>query len=106
MTKFRASVLTIAVSTVICGLASLAGALPANEVETTYYEDATFTTEVGYSILGCNGGHARSGKTSRYIARFSTPCRTSGPTEVACVVDGVPTMCSPSICDSGLFSCN
>ena len=106
MSKLGTIILGLGASAIVCGLASFAGALPANEVETTYYQDATFTTEVGYSFLGCNGGHARSGKTSRYAVRSSTPCHTDGTGETACVVDGVPTLCPPNICDSELFSCS
>ena len=105
MTKLRTIIFGLTGSAVLCGLAPLAGALPANEVETTYYSDATFQNEVGYAILGCNGGHARSGKTTRYMVRTSEPCRTAGTSEVACIVDGVPTYCPPNICDSELFSC-
>jgi hypothetical protein len=106
MTKLRTFLLSATASALIGGLSPLAGALPANEVETTYFKDATFSTEVGYSLLSCNGGHVRSGKTSRYSVRSTTPCRTSGPMGVDCTVDGVPTLCPPTICDSSLFSCS
>jgi len=90
----------------VCGLSKGAEALPAQEVETTYFSDATFSVEVGSSFLGCNGSHARSGRTTRYMVKTSTPCHSGGSDEVACVVDGVPTTCPPSICNSGLFDCN
>ena len=105
MTKLRAIILGLSASALLCALAPLAGALPSSEVDVTYYKDATFETEIGYYFLGCNGQHARSGKTSRFMVRTSEPCHTTGSSEVACVVDGVPTYCPPSICNSGLYSC-
>jgi len=98
--------LFVAVATIVCAHAPIAGALPANEVETDYFSDATFTNEIGSSTLFCNGSHFREGRTSRFTLRFATPCNGGGIVEVACVVDGVPTRCPPSICDSELFSCS
>ncbi len=80
-------------------------ALPANEVETEYFSDATFTREVGYSFLACQGGFYREGKQTRYAVRTSSPCHSSGSDEVACLVDGRETSCPANICDSGLFEC-
>ena len=85
--------------------AGVAYALPSNEVETTYYSDASMTTEVGGSFLACQGGFNRWGKYSHYRVRFSTPCTNSGPLGMACTVDGVPTLCPPTVCDSSLFTC-
>ena len=85
--------------------AGVAYALPSNEVETTYYSDASMATEVGGSFLACQGGFNRWGKYSRYRVRFSTPCTNSGPLGMACTVDGVPTLCPPTVCDSSLFTC-
>jgi hypothetical protein len=81
-------------------------ALPANEVDTTYFKDATFTTEVGSTILFCNGARFREGTTSRFQLRTLTPCRGEGLQEVECIVDGVPTQCPTNLCDSELFSCS
>jgi hypothetical protein len=89
----------------ICGLSKGAEALPAQEVEATYYSDATFSVEVGWSFLACNGGRARSGRTTRYMVKTTTACNSYGSDEIACVVDGVPTSCPSSICNSGLFDC-
>ena len=81
-------------------------ALPANEVETEYFSDATYTKEVGDIFLSCQGGVYREGKTSRYRVKSSTPCH-GGPqqNEIACYVDSVLTTCPANICDSGLFDC-
>lgn len=89
----------------LLAIGGVAYALPANEVETTYYSDASMQTEVGGSFLACQGGFNRWGKYSRYRVRFTTPCTNSGPLGIACTVDGVPTLCPPNICDSSLFTC-
>jgi hypothetical protein len=81
-------------------------ALPANEVETVYFSDAHFTTEIGYVFHGCTGGVYRGGKTSRYRVSSSTPCHGGHPlNEIACYVGNVLTTCPANICDSGLFDC-
>lgn len=49
-------------------------ALPANEVETWYYSDATLTEEVGYTLLSCSGGIYREGRRTQYAVRFTDPC--------------------------------
>lgn len=49
-------------------------ALPSNEVETTYYSDATYSTQIGYRILFCNGSRYQEGTTSIYKQVYSTPC--------------------------------
>ena len=95
------------VATLLGTLATQSFALPANEVETVYFSDATYTTEVGYVFHGCTGGTARQGKTSRYGVRSSTPCNGSHPlNEIACYVGNVLTMCPANICDSPLFDCH
>jgi hypothetical protein len=81
-------------------------ALPANEVETVYFSDAGYTNEVGYTILACQGGVYREGRTTRYRARLFTPCNGSRPlNEIRCYVDSIPTTCPADICDSPLFQC-
>lgn len=63
---------------VIClGSSTLVNALPANEVEITYYRDAQKTEEVGYMIMGCQGDRVQSGQKTRYTSRSSTPCNAS-----------------------------
>ena len=94
------------VAVIICALARGAGALPSQEVETVYFSDATYTVEIGSYFLSCNGTHARTGRTSRYVVRASSPCTTHGSNQIICMLDGVLTSCPPSICDSGLFDCN
>ena len=75
-------------------------ALPANEIETTYYTDATYTTEVGYTYLACQGGVYREGRTTRYSIRSATSCRSNLPPRIACYVEGLPSDCPPDICDA------
>lgn len=49
-------------------------ALPPNEVETYYYSDATYSQQVGWKILLCNGSRYQEGTTSSYAQYYSTPC--------------------------------
>ncbi len=81
-------------------------ALPANEVETVYFSDAKYTTEVGYVFLACQGGVYREGTTSRYRVRSSTPCNGSLLNEIRCYTGSVLTTCPANICDSPLFDCH
>lgn len=103
--KFLKKWILVGILPLLLASAGGAYALPANEVETTYYKDASMETEVGGSLLSCQGGFNRWGKYSRFRVRFLTPCTSSGPLEIACTVDGVPTLCPPNICDSSLFTC-
>lgn len=68
----------LSLSTLCLGTATLVNALPANEVEITYYKDAQKTEEVGYLIIGCQGDRVQSGQKTKYSSRTSTPCN-SGP---------------------------
>lgn len=46
-----------------------------NDVETTYYTDATYTVECGYRFLACNcGGVTSWGCVTPYKSVISTPC--------------------------------
>jgi hypothetical protein len=54
-------------------------ALPANEIETTYYADASLTEEVGYSFLACDGSRARTGKTSSFKTTTKRACHSAPP---------------------------
>ncbi|MBM4254741.1 MAG: hypothetical protein FJ147_02460 [Deltaproteobacteria bacterium] len=53
-------------------------ALPANEIETTYYSNASMTDEVGYSFLGCDGSRGRTGKTSSFKMTTKRACHSGG----------------------------
>ena len=53
-------------------------ALPANEVTTTYYSDASKTNEVGEMTLLCSGQRIIEGRRTAYASRSSSPCN-SGP---------------------------
>ncbi len=75
----KLSVLTY--SAILLGLATAAQALPTNEVETTYYSDATRTDEVGGLFRGCDGSLSAWGKRTRYATRTSTPCSSGGGPE-------------------------
>jgi hypothetical protein len=77
-------------------------ALPANEIETTYYSDASRQAEVGYSFLGCDGSRYREGRTSRYKFTSTSPCNGNPPAEVSCYVYDVLTTCPVSLCNSHL----
>jgi hypothetical protein len=81
-------------------------ALPASEVETFYFSDATLTEEVGYQILACSGARYREGQVTRHSARIQTPCHSTGLPRIACMVNGTLTTCPADICNSGLFSCS
>ena len=89
----------------IASAATLAHALPTQEVEWTYYADSNFRNEVGSRLLSCNGRTYTTGRTTRYSVRYNTPCGTSGSLEVACYVNRIATRCPANICDSDLFSC-
>jgi hypothetical protein len=60
-------------------MATQSFALPANEIETTYYADASLTDEVGYSFLACDGSRARTGKTSSYKVTTKRACHSAPP---------------------------
>ncbi|BAZ40577.1 hypothetical protein NIES4101_65380 [Calothrix sp. NIES-4101] len=58
-----------------CGsIFSAVEALPSQEVETTYYSNASKTKVVGGSILSCYGGFKKWGKQTQYKTRFISPC--------------------------------
>jgi Family of unknown function (DUF6289) len=63
-------------------------ALPANEVTTTYYSDASKTDEVGEMTLLCSGQRIIEGRRTAYASRSSSPCNSgpnpSGPTGLPC----------------------
>lgn len=58
--------------------AGTAEALPCNEVERTYYSDATYSTVVGERILFCNGQTWKWGIVTSYVQVFSFPCGNCG----------------------------
>jgi len=86
-------------------------ALPANDLEVTYFSDESFETEVGYLYRGCDGSTHRQGRMSRYGVSQSTPCDSyGGPGEIHCRINLLggwyETTCPANLCDSGLFACN
>lgn len=73
----RRIVAGLALLAAIVGLALSArgaSALPSNEVITTYYSDASRTTEVGERHLFCTGQTVRWGTTTKYATQVSFPC--------------------------------
>lgn len=69
------------------GTAVTVMALPANEVETVYYSDATRTEDVGAYLLGCDGSHSAWGSVSQYSTTSRTPCgglSRPGPRPLPC----------------------
>ncbi len=82
-------------------------ALPANQIETVYFSDSTFSTEMGYVIRGCNGGVYKGGRATRYRATSATACNGSSSGEIACYVDTTRlTSCPINLCNSPLFDCH
>lgn len=51
-----------------------ASACPPNEVETTYYTDASKTVECGYRIISCNCHVYSEGCHTTYFTTDSFPC--------------------------------
>ena len=88
-------------------LATHSFALPTNEVEITYFSDATYTDEVGYTFRGCEGSVYREGQRTAYAVRSVTPCESNPPLpESDCFAGGRLTKCPTNLCDSSLFACN
>ena len=106
--KFTKTVRMFGIIAALLGCAATQSfALPANQLETIYFSDATYTTEVGYVVRACNGGVYQQGKTSRYRASSFTPCTGSQSlNEIRCYVGSLLTTCPTSICDSPLFDCH
>jgi hypothetical protein len=84
---------------------SRADALPTSQVELVYFSNASFQTEVGYTITSCSGGRVSSGRRTRFVVSSRTPCTGTSVSEAACFVDGIARTCPASLCDSGLFDC-
>jgi hypothetical protein len=76
-------------------LATRAEAAPGQEVETYYYSDDTFTTQVGYSYAGCDtrDKYSRGTKTAYYKQEWSA-CYPDDGGGVGCYD------CTKPICDS------
>ena len=54
-------------------------ALPKNGIETTFYSDASLSTEVGFRLLTCDGRVVRKGKVTKFATRTVTKCHVSNP---------------------------
>jgi Family of unknown function (DUF6289) len=68
---------TTALSLLAIATSQNAVALPANEVTTTYYSNASKTEEVGELTLFCNGQRSIQGRKTAYASRSSSPCNSS-----------------------------
>ncbi|HEX2164687.1 MAG TPA: hypothetical protein VHM02_12120, partial [Thermoanaerobaculia bacterium] len=73
--KLGATILVVVFCTAAAAgfFAGEAQALPPNEVETYFYSDATYSVEIGWRLLLCNGQRYSSGSTSVYTITYSTP---------------------------------
>lgn len=72
----RALVATSAVSLV--GIVDVQ-ALPTNGIETTFYSNASLSTEVGSRLLACDGRVVRKGKVTKFATRTVTKCNITKP---------------------------
>lgn len=59
-------------------------ALSAYDVQTIYYSDDTFETEVGGTELFCGGGRHTWGTKSAFSAQFQDPCDEGGMFQISC----------------------
>jgi hypothetical protein len=104
MSKLR--ILLISVAAMCLAAAALVWALPPNEVDTLYFNDADFTNNIGERILFCDGSHYNWGITaSQHRAFLSTPCGSGSPS-VLCYVNGTQSSCPPALCSYGGQWCN
>ncbi len=68
----------VAISAITASAVAFAG--PANDVEVTFYSDATMTTVVGGYELFCTGRHTSWGTTSgTYTREVVISCGEAGP---------------------------
>jgi|GEM_PF-2462974 len=49
-------------------------AAPSQEIDITYYSDASKTEIIGWKLFTCFSGTYSSGETSAYFDRYTTPC--------------------------------
>ena len=101
--KLTKSLRTFGIIAALIGItATHSFALPANEIETTYFSSANRQEEVGYSFLACDGSRYREGRATRYKFTSSRSCNGSLPAEVSCYVYGVLRTCPPDLCTANL----
>jgi hypothetical protein len=74
LSKTRMKILALSAVAASALAAGVAFALPANEVETYYYSDASHTEEVGHTLLACNGHFFSNGVQTAYADVTTTPC--------------------------------
>jgi hypothetical protein len=99
----------VLLSVALAGAASLAAtpraaALPTNTVRYAYYEDDTFTNQIGFElIMTCSGrpyNPTLIGQRSDYIVESYEPCSSPQPIEIQCMIDGRQTYCPINICQT------
>ena len=69
-----AALVMVLAATFSMGTTQKAEALPPVSTDCTYYSDASYTTEVGWIYVACNGRRYSSGTTSPYKLCDSIPC--------------------------------
>ncbi len=72
----------VAIATVVCSSLSPiapAQALPAYQVERTYFSDASFSEVIGDSVLNCSGQLFLTGQSSAYSTIELVPCKHDDP---------------------------
>jgi hypothetical protein len=75
MKRFR---LALMLSLLVASITTVAYSLPSNSSETYYYSDGTFTEEVGYRYVTCNGPIYRGGVTSQWWIQYGESCTNGG----------------------------
>ena len=94
--------LALGAAIALLGMAVAAHAVPVNQTITTYYSDKTLATEVGLLTLACNGQQIRTGTTSKFSVKVTSPCNAS-PTpssgNCTCYLDGRLATCPPHACN-------
>ena len=76
MNRLRIAVI---LALLIASIATVAYSLPTSSSDTYYYDDSTYSNEVGYRYIGCNGGNYRTGNTSTgYWIQYGEYCSGYG----------------------------
>ena len=59
---------------IVAGLSTAVYALPKDEVDTTYYNNASHSAVVGVLVYDCTGHIERWGQTTSFHTQFTYPC--------------------------------
>lgn len=79
MTHVSTSKLAALFGTFALVVPAAAVAAPTNEIELTYFNNASHDQIVGSRIITCSGSTYRQGKVTRYVERVVTPCNATTP---------------------------